>query len=177
MPSRTRCRAFLAFAAFILLAGAESLAAQAGLPPASGAAPKLPQSMRLDPALAAKQPPRIAVPSTERLDALHATFKEKFRLTKTALETRRRVTDECLVRAYTQQEQQAAGCRPEQSVQMCGEILLCWCRRDASRDHSSRYTELMGAYRALKAEIDRLADAVQKSLSSSLPGTAALIEG
>jgi len=162
MPRRTRCRALLALAAFILLAGAEPLTAQAGPPPASGAAPKLPQSMRLDPALAANLPSRVVLPSIERLDALHATFKEKFRLTKTAFETMCRVTNECSVRAYTQQEQQEAGCRPQHSVQLCGEMLMCWCRRSASREWLSRYSELEAADRELKAEILRLVLAVQK---------------
>jgi len=169
MPRTTRYLVFLAFAAVLLPAGAEPPAAQAGLPATGGVAPKLPQSLKLDPALAARQPPRVTLPGTERLDALYATFKEKFRLTKSAFETRRRVTEECLARAYTQQEQQEAGCRPEHTVQTCSEYLLCWCRRDASRDYSSRSSELADADRALKAEIQRLVDVVQKD-NVEVPG-------
>jgi hypothetical protein len=162
MMRETRYLALLALAAVLFPASADPPAAQAGPPATVGGASKLPQSLKLDPALVAKQPPRIALPGTESLDALHATFKEKYRLTKTAFETKRRVTEECLARAYTQREQEEAGCRPEQSLQTCSEYLLCWCRRDASRDYSNRFSELLDADRALKAEIKRLVDAVQK---------------
>lgn len=148
----------LLIAALLLL----SAGLPAGPSAAAGAAPKLPQNMKLDPAIAARQPPRVALPTTERLDAAYATLKEKFTLTKTALEARRRATDECLARAYTTTDQQEAGCRPEDSVQTCGEKLLCRCRREASREYSRRLSEFEIADRALHDEIRRLAQTVQR---------------
>jgi hypothetical protein len=162
MLRETRVIALLALAALLPPAGAEPPKAPAGSSAAAAGAPKLPQNLKLDPALVARQRPRIALPGIERLDALYATFKERFNSTKAALDTRRRVTDACLARAYTQREQREAGCLPESSVQTCSELLLCWCRRDASHDYSRRRSELVEADRALKAEIGRLVDAAQK---------------
>jgi len=144
----------------VLFAGLRAVAE----PPKGAAVPKTPQNLKLDPAIAGRRPPRAVLPTTERLDTLHAAFKEKFALTRAALEARRRVTDECLARAYTPREQQEAGCRPEDSVQTCGEKLLCRCRRAASEEYSSRHAELEVAKRALTEEIRRLYENTQREV-------------